>query len=148
LAADVPADIEVSGFTRGESGGEGTLEVHLLVECAMGEAGMRLRWREDDMNSGFSGSKGTEAGGIGKDPINMRDGGCLDIRRRCRSSVGGEEMLGDGLGDFPPSKGGSTPGKLGTGDDLPSGEAAYCPRALDFEGMGSAFVERICERDW
>lgn len=41
--ADVPTNMEESGLSRGESGGEGTLEVHLLVECPMDEAGMRLR---------------------------------------------------------------------------------------------------------
>lgn len=68
-------------------------------------------------------------GGTGRDPTNVRDGGCLDARRRWRSSVGGEEMLGDGLGDFASPEGGFdifpfskwvfTLGKPGTGDDLP-----------------------------
>jgi len=95
----------------------------------MSDAGMRLRCREDDADSVFSGSKGIEgpvAGGIGRDPTNVRDGGCLDVRRRCRSSVEGEEMLGNGVGDFaspegkfdilPFSRWWFTLGKLDAGD--------------------------------
>lgn len=70
---------------------------------------------------------GPIADGTGRCPANVRDDGCLDIRRRWRSSVGGEEMLGDGLGDlassggfgvFPLSKYWPGPGKVGTGDNL------------------------------
>jgi len=70
---------------------------------------MRLCRREDDMESEFSGSKGiwgTITGGTDRGPTSVRDGGCLDVRRRWRSSIGGEEMLGDGLGDFASPEGG------------------------------------------
>lgn len=92
---------------------------------------MRLRWREDNANSVFSGSEAIEgpvAGGTCRDPTNVRDCDCLDIRRRCRSSPGGEEILGNRLGDFtspeagfndlPLSEGEFILGTLGTGDDL------------------------------
>ena len=88
---------------------------------------MRLRWREKSLFSGSKATEGRAAGGTGRDPTNVRDGGCLDIRRRCRSSAEGEELLGNRIGDFtspeggfdnfPLSKGESTLGKLG--DDLP-----------------------------